>query len=105
MVQITYTDVDKLKERLNDLNGAKDVLAAQLSQLMDSTDLSKKGFKRVLTALAMFPKPPAKKLTDTQEIAIFTLSTKLRETQLLMVMIISELTNLEQDSMTESKEE
>lgn len=103
MVQITYTNIEKLTERLDDLNGAKDVLAAQLGELMDTTKLSKKGFKRVLQALALFPKPPAKKFVDSEEITIFMLSTKLRETQLLMVMIMSELNNLQEDSTTESK--
>jgi len=94
MTQITYTDADKLAERLEDLAKAKDILSGDLEVLMNRTNLSKKGFKRVMVALAMFPKPPSKKFSDTDEIAIFTLATKLRENQLLMLMIINELNNM-----------
>lgn len=98
MTQITYTDTDKLVERLEDLAKAKDILAGDLESLMNQTNLSKKGYKRVMVALAMFPKPPAKKFSDNEEIAIFTLSTKLRENQLLMLMIINELNNMQQQA-------
>ena len=95
-MQITYTDLDKLKERLDDLIKAKDVLTQDLEDLMGVTHISKKGFKRIMFALASFPKPPEKKFSDTNEIAIFTLATKIRENQLLMLMIINELSNIEQ---------
>lgn len=94
-MQIQYTSTDKLRERLDDLLVSKDILVEKLNTLMDRDVLSKKGFKRVLTALGEFPKPPAKKLNDENEIAIFTISTKLRETQLLMTMIVNELSNME----------
>lgn len=104
-MQIQYTSAEKLKERLDDLALAKDVLVEQLGTVMDRSNLSKKGFKRILTALGEFPKPPAKKLADTDEIAIFTISTKLRETQVLMTMIVTELSNIEANQKETNNEE
>lgn len=97
MTQITYTDTEKLVERLEDLAKAKDILSGDLETMLNQTNVSKKGLKRIMVALAMFPKPPVKKFSDSEEIAIFTLSTKLRENQLLMVMIINELNNIQKE--------
>lgn len=96
MTQITYSDVDTLKERLKDLENLKDELARQLETVLEMTPkISQRGKNRLLMALANYPKVPEKRLTDTTEIAAFTLSIQIKETQLVMLMIATELKNIE----------
>lgn len=96
MTQITYSDTEALKERLTDLELLKDELARQLENVLEMTPkISQRGKNRILMALANYPKQPERKLTDTTEIAAFTLSIQIKEAQLVMLMIATELKNIE----------
>ena len=96
MTQITYTSVDALRERLDDLTKLKDEQARQLETVLEMTPkISQRGKNRIIMALANYPKVPEKKLVDTMEIAALTLSIKIKETQLVMLMIATEIGNIE----------
>lgn len=96
MSQITYSDVDALRQRFKDLEILKDELARQLEAVLEMTPkISQRGKNRILMALANYPKVPERKLTDTTEIAAFTLSIQIKEAQLVMLTIATELKNIE----------
>lgn len=95
---------EKLKQKLTELQQEKVGFEIQLSQVLASTDVSKKGFRRVIKALARFPEDVAKTLPTGEELAIYTISTAIREKQILMTMVATEISNTEVEGVTENVE-
>jgi len=98
MTQITYSNVDSLRERYADLGKLKDELVTQLQSVLDTNQISKRGTNRIILALSSYPKIPEKKLTDSHEAAAFSLSIQIKEAQLVMLMIATELSNIEKQT-------
>lgn len=91
---ITYTDVEALKQRLDDLSKVKDLNTEQVKAIIDQNQISKRGLSRVILALSSFPKPQAKKINSDHEAAVLRLLMEAKEIQLIMLMITQELSRV-----------
>ena len=102
---ISYSDLDALKERLKDLETTKDIATEQLRNILNISfkKVSKRGAFRVLEALASYPKKPSTKLMDEYEVALLEQMMGIKEIQLYMMMIATELSKV--DEVSENKEE
>lgn len=101
MTQIIYSDLDALKQRMTDLELLKDEMTRQLENVLESTPkISQRGKNRLLLAIANYPKQPVKPIVDATELAALHLSIKIKETQLIMLMIATELGNIEKQQQS-----
>lgn len=102
---ITYSDLEALKQRMVDLQGIKQAVENQVSEILQSNQISKRGLARVIESLVSYPSPPKRKLTDEYEIAIHRLLMEVKQVQLTMLMISVELSKHDEVNSTESTTE